>query len=131
MMRHHLIIYQYPHDEKFSKAPMLKVLISECLSCDPPSDPNTMPPLIQSYDGITPLPPPPVLRLRINTSRRSVCPCLSRPVFTKKRKDVSCFWQINSYITAPLCSRGGEVAISWGYLRLYCTAPIGTLECLI
>lgn len=28
-----------------------------CLSCDTPSDPNTMPPLIQAHDGLKRLPP--------------------------------------------------------------------------
>lgn len=48
--------------------------------------------------------------------------CLSRPVFTKKRKDVSCFWQINSYITSLFCSqasRGGGKRLSVGGITNY------------
>lgn len=115
---HHLV-----DCELFAGCPAKTFFIFECLSCDPVSDPNTMPPLIQSHDGITPLPLAPVLRLRINTSRRSVCPCVSPvPYSLKKRKDVSCFWQINSYITGLFCSqasRGGGKRLSVGGITNY------------
>lgn len=42
-----LMLDQYLRDERFRNL--------MCLSCDPPSDPNTMPPLIQSlqsHDGL-------------------------------------------------------------------------------
>lgn len=86
------------------------VLISEC---ETPSDPNTMPPLIQSHDGISPSP-----RLHSQTVNKHIAMerlslCVSHPVFTKKRKDVSCFWQINPYITGPLCSQVSTEGWKW------------------
>lgn len=75
---------------------------------------------------LLPNPPPPTHSQTVNKhiATRCLSLCLSHPVFAKKRKDVSCFWQINSRTAGPLCSHGGEAAISWGYLKLYCAASI-------
>lgn len=56
----------------------------ECLSCDTPSDPNTMPPLIQSHDGMTRSPSTRSQTANKHTETECLSLCLSRPVFTKK-----------------------------------------------
>lgn len=69
---------RYLRDERF------RILMSVRLSCDTPGGLNTMPPLIQSHDGLKRLPPTGSQTVNKHIATWCLSLCVSHPVFTKK-----------------------------------------------